>query len=193
MLDTRCLWCLDGPTGVDWRRHVHGARGRSVGDSAARRGSVARDEVGAVVVTDIGHPLPDPAWPTLVSDAQAAGWLHRLRSRDHKGDRGRVVIVGGDAGMVGAVRMAGRSAFGAGAGLVHVVAPRDSVAALGQAEPDLQTLAHALDQPPSEALLELVRRATRWSSAGLGRDRRGAPYRGNRERGPGRVRTPMRS
>ena len=36
----------------------------------------------------------DPAWPSLVTDPQAAEWLRRLRSRDHKGDRGRVVIVG---------------------------------------------------------------------------------------------------
>jgi NAD(P)H-hydrate epimerase len=106
-----------------------------------------------------------------VTDAQAAGWLHRLRSRDHKGDRGRVVIVGGDAGMLGAARMAGRSAFGAGAGLVHVVAPPDSVAALVQAEPDLPTMAHPLDRPPSEALLDLVRRADALIiGPGLGRD-----------------------
>ena len=45
--------------------------------------------------------------------------------RDHKGTRGRVVIVGGDAGMTGAVRMAARAAFAAGAGLVHAVAPAD--------------------------------------------------------------------
>ena len=76
-----------------------------------------------MVVTDIGHPPADPAWPALVTDQHAAEWLRRLRSRDHKGARGRVVIVGGDAGMIGAARMAGRSAFGAGAGLVHVVAP----------------------------------------------------------------------
>ena len=124
-----------------------------------------------MVVTDIGHPPADPAWPILVTDQHAADWLRRLRSRDHKGARGRVVIVGGDAGMIGAARMAGRSAFGAGAGLVHVVAPPESVAALVQAEPDLQTLAHALDQPPGEKLLDLVRRADAVViGPGLGRD-----------------------
>jgi ADP-dependent NAD(P)H-hydrate dehydratase / NAD(P)H-hydrate epimerase len=154
---------IDGPTGVDLQSGVvHGAARAdlSVTFGGLRRGHLlARDEVGAVVVTDIGHPPPDPSWPTLVTDAQAADWLRRLRSRDHKGTRGRVVVVGGDAGMLGAARMAGRAAFGAGAGLVHVVAPPESVAALVQAEPDLQTFAHALDQAPSEALLDLVRRA----------------------------------
>ena len=166
---------IDGPTGVDLQTGiVHGAprADLSITFGGLRRGHLlARDEVGAVVVTDIGHPPADPAWPILVTDQHAAEWLRRLRSRDHKGARGRVVIVGGDAGMIGAARMAGRSAFGAGAGLVHVVAPPESVAALVQAEPDLQTLAHALDQPPSEKLLDLVRRADAVViGPGLGRD-----------------------
>ena len=166
---------IDGPTGVDLATGISHGTPRaelSITFGGLRRGHLlARDEVGAIVVTDIGHPPPDPAWPSLVTDAQAADWLRRLRSRDHKGDRGRVVIVGGDAGMVGAARMAGRSAFGAGAGLVHVVAPPDSVAALGQAEPDLQTLAHPLDRPPSAELLDLIRRADAVVlGPGLGRD-----------------------
>ena len=41
-----------------------------------------------LVVVDIGHPPPDPEWPSLVTDQRAAGWLRRLRSRDHKGERG---------------------------------------------------------------------------------------------------------
>jgi len=55
--------------------------------------------------------------------------------------------------------MAARAAFGAGAGLVHAVAPPDTVAALLQAEPDVQTFAHRFDQPPPAALLELIARA----------------------------------
>ncbi|MEO6055894.1 MAG: NAD(P)H-hydrate dehydratase [Gemmatimonadales bacterium] len=154
---------IDGPTGVDLESGiVHGpARAElSITFGGVRRGHLlARDEVGAVAVVDIGHPPPDPTWPVLVTDPQSAEWLRRLRSRDHKGERGRVVVVGGDAGMIGAVRMAGRAAFAAGAGLVHVVAPPETVAALGQAEPDLQTFAHALDQPPTPPLLELIGRA----------------------------------
>jgi len=165
---------IDGPTGVDLESGiVHGAARAdlSVTFGGVRRGHLlARDEVGEIVVVDIGHPPPDPAWPSLVTDQQAAEWLRRLRSRDHKGDRGRVVVVGGDVGMAGAARMAGRSAFGAGAGLVHVVAPPESVAALMQAEPDLQTFAHPLDQEPTTALLELVARADALvAGPGLGR------------------------
>ena len=154
---------IDGPTGVDLESGiVHGSARAdlSITFGGARRGHLlARDETGTLVVTDIGHPPPDPGWPSLVTDEQAAQWLRRLRSRDHKGERGRVVVVGGDAGMTGAVRLASRSAFAAGAGLVHAVAPPDTVAALILAEPDLQTLAQAFDQPPSEKLLELIARA----------------------------------
>jgi len=154
---------VDGPTGVDLASGiVHGASRAdlTVTFGGLRRGHLlARDEVGTVIVTDIGHPPADPRWPSLVTDDDAAGWLRRLRSRDHKGDRGRVVVVGGDAGMTGAVRMAARAAFAAGAGLVHAVAPPETVAALVLAEPDLQTVAHPFDRAPDAALLSLVGRA----------------------------------
>jgi NAD(P)H-hydrate epimerase len=166
---------IDGPTGVDLQSGVvHGTTRAdlTITFGGLRRGHLlARDEVGDVVVVDIGHPAGDPAWPSLVTDLLAAEWLPRLRSRDHKGDRGRVVIVGGHTGMSGAARMAGRAAFGAGAGLVHVVAPAETVAALMQAEPDLQTLAHPLDQGPSPEVLDLVARADALIiGPGLGRE-----------------------
>jgi ADP-dependent NAD(P)H-hydrate dehydratase / NAD(P)H-hydrate epimerase len=166
---------VDGPTGVDLLTGVvHGATRAdvSVTFGGVRRGHLlARDEVGTVVVVDIGHPPPNPAWPIVVTDLQAVEWLRRLRARDHKGDRGRVVIVGGAAGMTGALRMAARAAFAAGAGLVHAVAPPETVAALLQAEPDLQTFSHPFDQPPTRALLDLVAGADALAiGPGLGRE-----------------------
>jgi hydroxyethylthiazole kinase-like uncharacterized protein yjeF len=169
------ILAIDGPTGVDLLSGiVHGpARADvTVTFGGLRRGHLlARDEVGSLVVTDIGHPPADPAWPSVITDFQAAEWLRRLRARDHKGDRGRVVIVGGSAGMTGALRLAARAAFAAGAGLVHAVAPPETIALLAQAEPDVQTLAQAFDQPASRALLDLVARAdTVVIGPGLGRD-----------------------
>ncbi len=151
---------VDGPTGVDLETGtVHGVPrvALSVTFGGVRRGHLlARDECGDVVVVDIGHPPADPGWPCLVTDAMAAGWQRRLGARDHKGTRGRVIVVGGAAGMTGAVRMAARAAFAAGAGLVHAVAPPATVSALVQAEPDLQTMAQEFDAPPSAALCDLV-------------------------------------
>ena len=166
---------LDGPTGVDLLTGVvHGATRAdlSVTFGGFRRGHLlARDEVGSVVVVDIGHPPPDPAWPVAVTDLQAAEWLRRLRARDHKGDRGRVIVIGGAAGMSGALRMTARAAFAAGAGLVHAAGPAETVAALVQAEPDLQTVVQPFDQAPAPALLELVAKADAVAiGPGLGRD-----------------------
>jgi NAD(P)H-hydrate epimerase len=79
--------------------------------------------------------------------------------------------VGGSTGMSGALRLAARAAFGAGAGLVHAVAPQDTIALLVQAEPDVQTLAHPFDQTPSRGLLDLIAGADALViGPGLGRD-----------------------
>lgn len=157
------LVALDGPTGVDLLTGATwGPAGASLSITfgAPRRGHLlARDEVGDVVVVDIGLPPADPAWPTIMTDVQAAEWLTPFAAGAHKGDRGRVVVVGGSVGMSGALRLAARGAFGSGAGLVFAVAPEETAALLSSAEPDLQLRAHPLDRAPSAALLELVAQA----------------------------------
>ncbi len=166
---------VDGPTGLDLGTGaVHGAARAdvSVTFGGVRRGHLlARDESGDIVVVDIGHPPAPAEWPSLVSDSDAAAWLPALHAADHKGVRGRVVVVGGAAGMSGALRLAARAAFAAGAGLVHAVAPGETIAALVQAEPDLQTQPQPFDQPLSGATLELLQKADAVVlGPGLGRD-----------------------
>ncbi len=154
---------VDGPTGLDLGTGVlHGAprADLTVTFGGLRRGHLlAREECGDLVVVDIGHPPAAAEWPRFVADPQAAAWLPPLRAADHKGDRGRVVVLGGDHGMTGAARLAGRAAFAAGAGLVHVLAPEAAVAAVRAAEPDLQTLALDLAAPLAPAAGELIARA----------------------------------
>ncbi len=155
------LIAIDGPTGVDLETgSSHGAAVQarlSITFGGLRRGHLlARDECGDVVVVDIGHPPADAAWPALLSDRDAAEAQGRFGSAEHKGTRGRVVVIGGDAGMSGALRLAARSAFAAGAGLVHAVAPASTIDLLAAAEPDLQTLRHEFALPlsgPCQALL----------------------------------------
>ncbi len=168
------MFAIDGPTGLDLASGVvHGfARADlTVTFGGFRRGHLlARDEVGDVVVVDIGHPPAESGAPLFVTDVFAAARLPALHASDHKGARGRVVVVGGDLGMSGAARLAGRAAFGAGAGLVHVVAPEQTVAALRAAEPDLQTLAHPLSGEIGTDLRALLERAdTLVIGPGLGR------------------------
>lgn len=165
---------IDGPTGVDLGTgvsHAAASAALTVTFGGVRRGHLlARDEMGDIAVVDIGHPAGPAAWPRLVSDAHVAERMRAFSAREHKGTRGRVVVVGGDAGMSGAARLAGRAAFGAGAGLVHVVAAARSIDAIRAAEPDLQTMEHPLvgeAGPDVEALL--VRADAVVIGPGLGR------------------------
>ncbi|HTS88283.1 MAG TPA: NAD(P)H-hydrate dehydratase [Gemmatimonadales bacterium] len=166
---------VDGPTGLDLANGTtHGpviSAALTVTFGGLRRGHLlARDECGEVVVVDIGHPAPDPAWPTFWSDLDCARLQERFGSRDHKGTRGHVVVIGGDTGMSGALRLSSRAAFAAGAGLVHAVGPPDTIDALITAEPDLQTLRHGFEAPLSPALLALIERGdTLVIGPGLGR------------------------
>ena len=98
---------------------------------------VSRANCGDIVVLDIGlgaHAsvagaarVATPAWfraslPTIAADA-------------HKGTRGKVAIVGGAAGMAGAVILAARAALRSGAGLVKCVVSAESLRAVQEAEP----------------------------------------------------------
>ena len=154
---------IDGPTGLDLGTGVvHGVTRADVTVTFGgfRRGHLlARDEVGDLVVADIGHPPAESGLPLFVTDTFAASRLPPLHASDHKGERGRVVVIGGDTGMSGAARLAGRSAFAAGAGLVHVVAPEDTVDAIRAAEPDLQTLVHPATGEMGDVLHALLERA----------------------------------
>ncbi|HEX5637454.1 MAG TPA: NAD(P)H-hydrate epimerase, partial [Gammaproteobacteria bacterium] len=60
------------------------------------------------------------------------------RQRDsHKNQHGHVLVIGGDAGMAGAARLAAEAALRAGAGVVSVVTRPEHVTALVAARPEL--------------------------------------------------------
>ena len=170
---------VDGPTGLDLTSgEAHGpvhAR-LTVTFGAPRRGHLlAREWCGKVVVVDIGLPPPDSAWPLLVTDRWAAERLPRLAPQMHKGDRGRVCVVGGADGMSGAALHAARAALAAGAGLVKLVAMRETIAAAQASLPDVLTVESAL----GETLEPAVAEAIDWADAvvlgpGLGRQPRAA-------------------
>ena len=166
---------LDGPTGLDLSSgEVHGPiRARlCVTFGGPRRGHLlARDWCGRIVVVDIGLPAPDPAWPVLVTDTWAAERLPALAPSMHKGDRGRVVVVGGAAGMTGAALHAARAALAAGAGLVRLVAADETIVAARATLPDVVTVASGLGAELEPAVGE----AMDWADAlvvgpGLGRE-----------------------
>ena len=166
---------VDGPTGLDLTSgEAHGpVRAQlTVTFGGPRRGHLlAREWCGKVVVVDIGFPPPDTAWPVLVTDAWAAERLPRLAPQMHKGDRGRVCVIGGADGMSGAALHAARAALAAGAGLVKLVAARETIAAAQASLPDLLTVESALGETMEPQVVEAVE----WADAlvlgpGLGRE-----------------------
>jgi hydroxyethylthiazole kinase-like uncharacterized protein yjeF len=176
LTDLSCpLVAIDGPTGLDLATGVH--HGALCADltitfGGARRGHLlARDEVGDLVITDIGLPPPDASWPMLATAAWCRQYVVTFPARSHKGTRGHVVILGGSPAMVGAARLCARAAFAAGAGLVHVVAPEASVAVLRAAEPDVQTVVQDFAEPLGDEVVALIARADVLAvGPGLGRD-----------------------
>ena len=118
---------------------------------------VARGSCGAIVVLDIGLGMPPAAVATmrksgradLASDATPPPVLVDMRwvlehlpaiaAESHKGDRGKVAIIGGAPGMAGSVILAARAALAAGAGLVPVIAHADALATISAAVPEALT------------------------------------------------------
>jgi NAD(P)H-hydrate epimerase len=63
--------------------------------------------------------------------------LPRRRRSAHKGEFGRVLIIGSGAGMPGAVRLAGEACLRVGAGLVTTATAPENVAAIAAGRPEL--------------------------------------------------------
>lgn len=156
----RPVVAIDGPSGLDLGNGMHYGMLQAdltITFGGPRRGHLmAREEVGDLIVVDIGLPHPDAGWPALVTSSWAARRGPQLAVNAHKGMRGRVVIVGGAPGMTGAARLCARAAFATGAGLLHVVAPEESIAVLRTAEPDVQTLVHDFTAPLTPGLQALL-------------------------------------
>lgn len=100
----------------------------------------ARDVTGYVHFNALGLDvwLAGQAAPIQRFDAsQLVHWLPPRRPTSHKGSHGRLVVIGGDHGTAGAIRMAGEAALRAGAGLVKVLTRSENIAPILTARPEL--------------------------------------------------------
>lgn len=117
----------------------------------------ALEQVGALALASLDVPeeafagVEPRAW--ALRAAALEGLLPRRRRTAHKGDSGRVLILGGDHGMGGAVLLAAAAALRAGAGLVSVGTRAAHVAPLLARTPE--AMAYGLDDDPA-ALAELL-------------------------------------
>lgn len=88
----------------------------------------AHKYAGDVIVADIGNPpgglvLPPEQSLNLITTDDFPDALHGRKEDTHKGDYGKVLIVGGSRGKSGAAAMAGQAALRSGTGLVTVATP----------------------------------------------------------------------
>ncbi|PWC15590.1 bifunctional ADP-dependent NAD(P)H-hydrate dehydratase/NAD(P)H-hydrate epimerase [Brenneria roseae subsp. americana] len=93
-------------------------------------------------------------------------WLTPRRPTSHKGDNGRLLIVGGNDGTGGAVLMAGEASLRTGAGLVRVLTHKQYLSALLTACPELMV---------QELTSDTLRQGLEWADVvvigpGLGQD-----------------------
>jgi len=144
----RPVLSLDIPSGVDADSgavHQEAVRAEItlsfVGYKSGLFLGAGAEHAGVVLLDDLGVVAPAlPEFAPLmrrIDESEIALALPR-RARDaHKGSSGRVLIVGGGAGMPGAARLAGAAALRCGAGLVTVAGAADNVAAVTGATPEL--------------------------------------------------------
>ncbi len=137
---------LDADTGLPQGAAIRATR--TIAFIALKTGlflGAAPDHVGGLELADLDIPAGsrDAEAPVLrrMDGRLAAVALTPRRRTAHKGDHGRVLVVGGLA-MAGAARLAGEAALRTGAGLVTLATSAPSAAAVVSARPEL--IAHAL-------------------------------------------------
>lgn len=113
---------------------------------------------GELVLASLG--LPNPLFKQVKTHTQLLDWsyvqpfLPLQRERDaHKGNYGHVLVIGGDYGMGGAVRMAAEAAARVGAGLVTVATRPEHVPIVSGSRPELMCYQVA-EADDLESLLE---------------------------------------
>lgn len=155
---------VDVPSGVDaGRGSVPGTAVSAtrtlecIAPKTGLRTGMALDRVGSLSLATLDVPATayediEPAAEWLGADCLAA-FLPKRRRDSHKGDNGRVLCIGGDHGMGGAVLLCAESALRGGAGLVRVATRAAHVAPLLARCPEAMPAAIE-DSPSFAAIIE---------------------------------------
>jgi ADP-dependent NAD(P)H-hydrate dehydratase / NAD(P)H-hydrate epimerase len=107
--------------------------GLFIGEGPEYAGTVFFDDL-EIASGPAGGPAPRIE---RILDSTIQQALPRRRRSSHKGDFGRVLIVGGGIGMPGAARLAGEACLRVGAGLVTVAVAPENVPAVAAGRPEL--------------------------------------------------------
>ncbi len=166
----RPIASIDVPSGVDsstgWAETPSIRAALTVTLAAVKAGLAlepGRSHAGQVEVADIGIPADLIAeqhpYLLIANPLWARALLPRRPADAHKGTTGRVLVIGGSGGMMGAVAMASESVLRAGAGYVVVGVPRSCVDVLEARLPPVvkrglpETAARAIARDALEPIL----------------------------------------
>jgi hydroxyethylthiazole kinase-like uncharacterized protein yjeF len=151
-LSGRPVFAIDVPSGLDSDTGIplgHTVRadctitfvglktGLFIGDGPEYTGTVYFDDL------EIAAPPASQFKPGLerIVDSEIQRALPRRARAAHKGNFGRVLIIGSGSGMPGATRLSGEACLRVGAGVVTVAVAPENVAAISSGRPELICLA----------------------------------------------------
>jgi NAD(P)H-hydrate epimerase len=125
----------------------------------------ARRHAGEVVVADIG--LPREA-ETTAGPGDVLMALPERRPEAHKGEHGRLLVVGGGSSYTGAPALVALAALRSGVDLATIAAPAEAATAISSFSPDLIVAKLPGKDLTPEALPELRRQLERCTAAVIG-------------------------
>lgn len=153
---TKPVICIDVPSGLDANTGVSlgeciqaMATVTFIGIKLGLTTGAGKQSCGKLVFEDLGV---GQAFADLArSDASALDFKHfkGLAPRpvhSHKGTYGRLLCVGGNSGMSGAIRLTAEAALRTGTGLVKVFAHQDSILQIGTTRPELMVSSSGLKE-----------------------------------------------
>lgn len=111
----------------------------------------ARDVVGELYYNSLGLSpwiAEQKAQIQRLSVASLSQWIKPRRPCSHKGDHGKLLVIGGEIGTGGAIRMAGEAALRTGSGLVRVLTRKEHIAPILSARPELMVQSMNADSLP---------------------------------------------
>jgi len=164
---------LDADTGHVWGGAVKADK--TVTFIALKQGMYtgqARDYCGEIIFKSLAVPAEIyaqyPSAVNLLSWSEQKLQLPKRSATSHKGTHGKILLIGGNRGMSGAVRLAAEAALRSGAGLVKVLTHRDNLSIVATPHPELMVTGIENEEENIQSYLE-------WADCiaigpGLGRD-----------------------
>jgi NAD(P)H-hydrate epimerase len=133
-------WCKSPVVAVDIPSGVEADTGKVYGEAIQAWQTVTfalpkiglvlepgKDYTGTLTVADISIPAPlledENLKTNLITDVMVRPFIRPRRPESHKGTYGHALVIGGSAGMTGAVMMSASAALRSGAGLVTAAVP----------------------------------------------------------------------